>query len=412
MPTSFLREHALTAYQAALGAVGGRACVARYLRGHPAGFVTHVAAVGKAAVHMTAGAMDVLDGQVRAALAVTKRGYAEPLFAPDGRVTVMESAHPVPDDASLETGRALLGFVQDAPPDAGFLFLVSGGASSLAEVLPDGVGAEALSRINAWLLASGLPIGDMNRIRKRVSRIKGGRLAAALEGRPALNLMISDVPGDDPRVIGSGPLVPHGPDDIRVDDLDLPDWLSAIAESAPPLSPTTCFGNVESVIVARPALAREAARVACERVGHPVRMHGELLEGDAVAAGVEVARRLVEGPPGAEIWASETTVVLPEHPGRGGRCQSLALAAATVLAGRDDMVLLAAGTDGTDGPGEDAGALVDGGTIRRGGTADSSARESLDAADAGTYLDRSGDLINTGPTGTNVMDIIIGLKSE
>ena len=412
LSATLLRKHALSAYQAALDAVGGRACVEKHLRVHRPGFVTHIAAVGKAAVHMTAGAMDVLASQISRALVITKRGYAEPLFAAAAPVTVMESAHPVPDDSSLAAGTALLRFVEAAPRDAGFLFLVSGGASSLAEVLPPGVGADDLSRINSWLLGSGLPIGDMNRIRKRVSRIKGGRLAAALDGRRALNLMISDVPGDDPRVIGSGLLVPHSPDDIRIDDLEPPDWLAAIAGRAPPLPGEACFRGVDSVIVARPSLAREAAREACERVGHAVNVHGTLLEGEAVTAGIEAARSLVAGPPGAQIWASETTVVLPEKPGRGGRCQSLALAAATVLAGRKDAVLLAAGTDGTDGPGEDAGALVDGGTIQRGEAMGCSARASLEAADAGTFLHHSGDLVNTGPTGTNVMDIIIGLKSE
>lgn len=412
MPATLLRKHALSAYQAALDAVGGRTCVAGHLRAHGAEYVTHIAAVGKAAVHMTAGAMDVLGDQIRRALVITKRGYAEPLFAPAAPVTVMESAHPVPDDSSLAAGTALLAFIEYAPPDAGFLLLVSGGASSLAEVLPDGVGSGDLSRINAWLLASGLPIGDMNRIRKRISSIKGGRLAAALDGRRALNLMISDVPGDDPRVIGSGPLVAHVPDDIRIDDLELPGWLAVIAERAPPLSSEACFRGVEYAIVAHPALARDAARDACERAGHAVRVHGKLLQGDAVDAGMAVSRCLIDGPAGAQIWASETTVVLPDKPGRGGRCQSLALAAATVLAGREQTVLLAAGTDGTDGPGEDAGALVDGRTVERGEAAGCDARESLVAADAGTFLDQSGDLIHTGPTGTNVMDIIIGLKSE
>lgn len=410
LSSTLLRKHALSAYHAALAVVGGRACVKDHLRAHPADFVSHIAAVGKAAVHMTAGALDVLENQVNRALVITKRGYAEPLFKPGAPVTVLESAHPVPDASSLAAGSALLEFVEKAPADAGFLFLVSGGASSLAEVLPRGIAADELSRINAWLLASGLPIGDMNRIRKRVSRLKGGRLAAALDGRRALNLMISDVPQDDARVIGSGPLVPHAVDDINVDDLDLPDWLREMAEGAPKLPSPDSFRSVDSAIVARPALAREAAGAACARAGYSVRVHEALLEGDAGAAGIDVARALIDGPAGAQVWASETTVVLPDKPGRGGRCQSLALSAATVLAGRDDSVLLAAGTDGTDGPGEDAGALVDGGTIRRGKTNGCDAGQSLNSADAGTFLDNSGDLVNTGPTGTNVMDLIIGLK--
>jgi glycerate 2-kinase len=404
------RKLLLNAYQAAIRQVGGRASVARYMKNNDADYVTHLAAVGKAAIHMAAGALDVIGDRVESALVITKRGYDEPLFQNKDAVRVMESSHPVPDVSSLAAGAALHQFVREAPPDAGLLLLVSGGASSLVEVLPEGVVEDKLARINSWLLASGLPIGAMNRVRKRVSRIKGGRLADALNGRRALCLMISDVPGDDPKVIGSGPLVPHEPDDIDVSGIDLPDWLQAIADRAPPLSDNRLFDKVRWEIVARPEDARKAAGEELTTAKRQARIHGSLLEGEAAKAGAKTARRLIEGPPGAEIWASETTVVLPERPGRGGRCQSFALAAALEIAGRDDIVLLAAGTDGSDGPGEDAGALVDGETIQRGQLAGLDPRRCLESADAGSFLDASGDLLNTGPTGTNVMDLIIGLK--
>lgn len=406
------RKQLLDAYQAAIQVVGGRECVARYLKHNDAKFVTHVAAVGKASVHMAAGALDVIGERVSSALVITKRGYDEPLFKPGDPVTVMESSHPVPDEHSLEAGAALELFVRKAPADAGLLLLVSGGASSLVEVLPEGVEQDNLARINSWLLASGLAIGAMNRVRKCVSRIKGGRLAEALNGRRALCLMISDVPGDDPKVIGSGPLVPHEPTDIDVSDLDLPAWLEEIADRAPPLSDRRRFENVTLEVIARPADARNAAGKALVAAGRAVRIHTETLEGEAAEAGARTARRLMEGPAGAEIRASETTVVLPESPGRGGRCQSFALAAALEIAGRDDIVLLAAGTDGTDGPGEDAGALVDGDTIQRGRLAGLEPHGCLENADAGSFLHASGDLLNTGPTGTNVMDLIIGLKTR
>lgn len=404
------RKLLLDAYQAAIRRVGGRASVARYLKDNDTEFVTHLAAVGKAAVHMAAGALDVIGDRVESALVITKRGYGEPLFESKDNVTVMESSHPVPDASSLAAGAALYEFVREAPPDAGLLLLVSGGASSLVEVLPEGVAEDNLARINSWLLASGLAIGEMNRVRKRVSRIKGGRLADALRGRRALCLMISDVPGDDPKVIGSGPLVPHGPEDIDVSDIDLPNWLETIAEKAPRLSDKRMFDKVRWEIVARPADARKAAGEVLAAAKRRTRIHGSLLEGEAAEAGARTARRLVQGEPGAEIWASETTVVLPENPGRGGRCQSFALAAALEIAGRDDIVLLAVGTDGSDGPGEDAGALVDGETIQRGRPAGLDPVDCLENADAGSFLDASGDLVNTGPTGTNVMDLIIGLK--
>ncbi|MDH3315602.1 MAG: DUF4147 domain-containing protein [Gammaproteobacteria bacterium] len=404
------RKQLLDAYQAAIGVVGGRECVARYLKNNDTDFITRVAAVGKASVHMAAGALDVLGPRVESALVVTKRGYDEPLFSRGDPVTVMESSHPVPDEHSLKAGAALEEFVRTAPLNAGLLLLVSGGASSLVEVLPESVAEDNLSRINSWLLASGFAIGAMNRVRKRISRIKAGRLAEALKGRRALCLMISDVPGDDPKVIGSGLLVPHQPDDIDVSDLDLPGWLQAIEERAPPLCRDSLFENVRLEVVARPADARNAAGEALAAMHHQARVHAKLLEGDAAAVGAQIAQRLMRGPAGVEIWASETTVVLPESPGRGGRCQSFALAAALEIAGRDDIVVLAAGTDGTDGPGEDAGAMVDGGTIQRGQADGLDPGRCLASADAGSFLAASGDLVNTGPTGTNVMDLIIGMK--
>ncbi len=404
------RKQLLNAYQAAIRVVGGRECVARYLKNNDADFVTRVAAVGKASVHMAAGALDVLGPRVESALVITKRGYDEPLFRRGDPVTVMESSHPVPDEHSLKAGAALEEFVRTAPLNAGLLLLVSGGASSLVEVLPESVAEDNLYRINSWLLASGFAIGAMNRVRKRISRIKAGRLAEALKGRRALCLMISDVPGDDPKVIGSGLLVPHQSDDIDVSDLDLPGWLQAIEEQAPPLCRESLFENVRLEVVARPGDARNAAGEALAAAHRQARVHAKLLEGDAAAVGAQIAQRLMRGPAGAEIWASETTVVLPESPGRGGRCQTFALAAALEIAGRDDVVLLAAGTDGTDGPGEDAGAMVDGGTIQRGQTDGLDPGRCLERADAGSFLAASGDLVNTGPTGTNVMDLIIGMK--
>lgn len=406
------RSQLLDAYRAAIQVVGGRECVARYLKNNDTNFITHVAAAGKASVHMAAGALDVLRSQVRSALVITKRGYGEPLFQSGDPVRVLEASHPVPDEHSLAAGAALYEFVRAAPAGAGLLLLVSGGASSLVEVLPEGVAEDNLARINSWLLASGFAIGAMNRVRKRVSRIKGGRLAEPLKRRRALCLMISDVPGDDPKVIGSGPLVPHEPGDIDVSSLDLPEWLEEIAEKAPPLPDPRLFENVHLDVIARPADACDAAGKRLAAARHPARVHATLLEGEAAETGAQTARRLVEAPPGAEIWASETTVVLPESPGRGGRCQSFALAAALEIAGRDDIVLLAAGTDGTDGPGEDAGALVDGDTVRRGQAAGFDPRRCLEGADAGSFLQASGDLVNTGPTGTNVMDLIIGLKTK
>jgi glycerate 2-kinase len=142
----------------------------------------------------------------------------------------------------------------------------------------------------------------------------------------------------------------------------------------------------------------------------PVQVHEPFVDGPAGPAGRRLARALLGGPPGLHIWGGETTVVLPDSPGRGGRNQHLALAAAIELSGRPDVLLLSAGTDGTDGPTDDAGALVDGATLERARDAGLTAAASLARADSGTLLEASGDLIRTGPTGTNVMDLILGWR--
>lgn len=407
----------LAAYGAALQAVGGRQRTRDVLAEQTAsanwrGGRLGVVAIGKAAAHMLAGAFDTLGERVGRSLLITKHGHVEPLWPAGAPVTCIESAHPLPDYTSLAAGRALLEFLDaDVADEQGLVFLVSGGASSLVEALGEGLGDEVLAEVGGWLLASGLPITAINRVRKRLSRIKAGRLATHLHGRKALHLMISDVPGDDPRIIGSGLLVEHAPADIAVDGLPLPDWLRTLASDAPPLAPAQAFENVRTLIIARPDDARRAATESLRRAGYEVQLHEQLKEGEAAPTGRALVTELLTGSASVHVWAGETTVTLPDNPGRGGRCQNLALAAAEVIAGREDVWLLAAGTDGSDGPVEDAGALVDGGTVARGRDAGLDSGAAIERADAGTFLEASGDLLNTGPTGTNVMDLMIALRS-
>ncbi|MCG7868865.1 MAG: hydroxypyruvate reductase, partial [Candidatus Thiodiazotropha taylori] len=165
-------------------------------------------------------------------------------------------------------------------------------------------------------------------------------------------------------------------------------------------------------IVANLDAAKSAAAEEAEALGFSVSVSAEFLDGEAADTGRELADQVIKGPPGITIWGGETRVNLPPQPGRGGRNQHLALAAAEVLSGAEDCLLLSAGTDGTDGPTDDAGALVDGATLKRVEGLGLSAGQSLSAADAGTLLEASGDLITTGPTGTNVMDLVVGLKYE
>lgn len=392
-----------------VAAVDGRHRVYDHLTRHPLDPPVHLIAIGKAATRMALGAHEVLGGAIVSGLVITKHGYAELLPWP-----VREAGHPWPDDASLAAGRELLDFINGLDRQAQVLLLLSGGASALVEALPAGVTLADLRTVNDWLLGSGRDIVRCNRVRKRLSLIKGGRLARRLAPRRVTCLAISDVPGDDPRVIGSGLLTPD--DTVLTEPIDdAPRPLRELLAHAPvlPAVGDAGFGNVSYTIIARSSDAVAAAVAAAQRRGMTAQAMPTLLQGEATAAGVALARALLESPaPRFVVWGGETTVTLPPTPGRGGRNQSLALAAATILAGRDNVYLLAAGTDGSDGPTEDAGALVDGGTIARGRDAGFDAEVCLRRADAGSFLAASGDLIQTGPTGTNVMDLVMGWRCQ
>ncbi len=409
MATTESRKELLSLLVTALDAVSGEAVVRRYFERHPISRSCYLVAIGKAAAAMTTGAVAALASNLRRGLVITKYGHGAGL-PHDHRLQLIESGHPLPDEQSLAAGDALLAFIAATPADAQLVFLISGGASSLVEVLPAGMDIDRLRRLNDWLLASGLPIDAMNRVRKSISGIKAGRLAACLEQRPCLSLMLSDVPSDEPAVIGSGLLVPHGESELSLEGIDLPGWISELLQKQVPLPEWSAFRDIHGVLLASNSTARHALAEAGKETGHAVRLHDENYQGDAGKLGRQFAREVIQGEPGIRIWGGESTVRLPAGPGRGGRNQHLALAAAQVLAGHDDCLLLAIGTDGSDGPTEDAGALVDGGTIARGEGEGFDATRALKRADAGTFLEASGDLIQTGPTGTNVMDLVIGLK--
>jgi len=396
-------------FDRALEAVGGRQSVRRALKARSIDMPVTLIAVGKAAQSMTEGAWDVLGERIRGGLVISKPGHLAPEWLARFSLEGIEGGHPVPTEGSLSAGRRLQEVLEEAGEET-LLFLISGGASSLVEVPVSGLGLSDLARLNEWLLGSGLPIEAMNLVRKSVSLIKGGGLLAALGGRRVRALAISDVPGDDLRVIGSGLLVPEHDLASRLAALDLPDWLHDWTDRGLMERAGIPARGPEIELVATLDVAKDRAVAAAEAAGVEAHLHREFLEGDAAERGRDLANRLIEGQVGLHIWGGETTVQLPASPGRGGRNQHLALAAAVELAGRDDCFLLSAGTDGTDGPTEDAGALVDGGTLERGGLEGRDSGSALAAADAGSFLAASSDLLHTGPTGTNVMDLVLGLR--
>ena len=377
------RELLLELYRAGLARVDGRRCVREALSrppGRPEGKVW-VAAIGKAASAMALGAHEVLGDALGDVLLVTKPGHvAQELRGMPG-VEIHESGHPVPDERSLRAGQRLLRWLEMLPPAATPLFLISGGASALVEVPKAGVKLEDLVRVSQQGLATDLTIAEINSQRTRLSQIKGGRLAARLGDREGRALLISDVPGDDPGLIGSGILAPApGGDRIQRQVIaSVDDAIEAIAADA----------------TRRGLTARRAAR---------------RFAGDASRLSVQFTHELALGQVQVRVWGGESTVRLPEHPGRGGRNQHLALTAARLIAGYPQLMLLAAGTDGSDGPTEDAGAVVDADTCGRIALMGLDPDDCLRRADSGTALEAAGALVRTGPTGTNVADLVIGLK--
>lgn len=378
-------ELLLDLLNAALAPVEGRRCVREALRARP--LAPHeapvwAAAVGKAAGAMALGARDALGRSLERLLVITKSGHLAPELLAIPGMEAHESAHPVPDARSLAAGQRLLEWVAGLPPGVSPLFLISGGASSLVEVPESGVSLAQLAQISAGALADGISIEELNARRARLSRIKGGRLSALLEGRAARALFISDVPDDDPAIIGSGLL---GPAPDRTD-------------------------RIERQVIASVDQAMEGVLAAASRRGLTAQRAPRRFDGDAAMLAARFIHELSMGASQVRVWGGESTVHLPAHPGAGGRNQHLALAAAKLLPDFPELLLLAVGTDGTDGPTDAAGGLVDAETCARVALAGLDADDCLRRADSGTALAAADGLVRTGPTGTNVADLVIGLK--
>jgi hydroxypyruvate reductase len=373
------RELLLDLFRIGIAAVDGRRRVRAALAGRaPAGRVS-VFAVGKAAAAMMQGAVDALGDGLERGLVVAPEGAIPPALAGRPGMQALEGGHPRPDERSLAAGRALLEFAAATPAGGRALLLVSGGASALLEVPAAGVSLEDLRALFDRALSERLDIERLNRERIKLSAVKGGRLPGLFRGASVEALMISDVPRDDPAVLASGLL------------------------DSPGLAPRL-VGSIDEALEAI-VRAAEARGIRAER-------GTERLAGDAEATARRICHELAVGNADLQVHGGETVVRLPARPGRGGRCQHLAVAAAQAIAGHAELMLLAAGTDGRDGASEDAGAIVDGGTIERAADAGLDAAAALEAADCGPLLEATGDLLYTGPTGTNVGDVVLALRRQ
>ncbi|MGD8812216.1 MAG: DUF4147 domain-containing protein [Thioalkalispiraceae bacterium] len=407
-----MRDTLLDCFQKTLQMIHGEHCVQQALAQHPISEKQcNVVAIGKAAQAMAQGAEKVLAKNLMNGLLITKHQHSDS-GALSSCWQCHEASHPVPDETSLAAGRYLLEFIE-THDDLPILFLISGGASSLVEVLPAHISLAQWQALNNWLLPSGLDISSINSVRKTVSGIKGGKLLGYLHDRDIHALMISDVPGDQVHVIGSGLLFNVAHEQTLNSNIKMPDWINDLIDNPDRSGINTVQGQLASQqIIASNRLAMQSAADIMRQAGYPVYWHDEFFGGDTGQTAAELANYLQnDAEPGFHIWGGETTMILPQKPGRGGRNQHLALAAAYALAGNEQVTLLAAGTDGTDGPTEDAGAIVDGGTIARGQLAGLEVEEHLTHADSGRFLEASGDLLYTGPTGTNVMDLVMAIKT-
>ena len=367
-------------FRAGLERVDGRRCVRAALAAAPPGRFA-AAAIGKAALAMALGAQEALGESLERLLVICPDERPDQSLGDRPGLEIHRSAHPVPDERSLHAGARLLSWLEALPAEVTPLFLISGGASALVEVPISGVTLDELVRVARRGLAEGQDIAALNAARAALSQIKGGRLAARLGGRPALALFISDVPGDDPALIGSGLLGPApGGDSIR------------------------------RTVIASIDMAMDAVVEAAQARGLSARRARTRFAGDVARLAVQFTHELALGKAQIRVWGGESTLRLPATPGRGGRNQHLALAAARLLAGYPDLALLVAGTDGIDGPTAETGAVVDGETCGRIALHGLDCDESLRRADSGTALAAAGALLRIGPTGTNVADLVIGAK--
>ncbi len=418
-----LRHDAIAIYDAAVDGVEPRHALTRALALTPPPERVRLLAFGKAAYAMTAAAvqhLERLDIPVSGGVIIT----TDPGASPDPRLRRLVGDHPLPGAQSEAAADALAEAIRPADAREETWVLLSGGTTSLIGAPVAGISSTEYRLLMQTLGRAGMPIGDLNRARKRFSRWGAGRLAAALHPGRTRVFTMSDVPGDQPEDIGSGPCAPDPTTASEIADLlrhlntDIPElafrWLDRVARgdrAETPKPDDRAFDVVSTRVIGSNAVAREHAAIRARALGYETIIDREPVTGEAADAGQWIAARALELRPGtAWISGGETTVTLGLDHGVGGRCQELALAAARFLAptaGRPPVVVLAAGTDGRDGPTDAAGAVVHGGTWSAIRAAGGDPERSLVRHDAYPALRTAGALLRPGLTGTNVMDVMI-----
>jgi glycerate 2-kinase len=409
-PTFLLRRM----FDAAIARAMPDKCLPPFLP-HPPKGQTIVVGAGKAAATMAKAVEEHWHGEL-SGLVVTRYGH----HAPTKRVEVVEAAHPVPDVAGREAAERILKMVQGLSRDDLVLCLISGGGSALLTLPAPGLTLQDKQAINRLLLKSGANIAEMNCVRKHLSAIKGGRLAAASYPAKVVTLTISDVPGDDPAVIASGPTVPDRTtfadalailEKYRIiEPVSVVEHLRAAREETPkPGDPR--FAGTQAHMIAAPQQSLEAAAEVARQAGITPLILGDSLEGESrevalVHAGI--ARQVVRhgqpvAPPCVLLSGGETTVTV-RGKGRGGRNAEFLLALSVALDGEPGIYAMAGDTDGVDGTEDNAGAMVTPDTLQRAASLGLDAKAHLADNDGYTFFSGLGDLVKTGPTLTNVND--------
>jgi hydroxypyruvate reductase len=402
-------------FDAAVRAADPRAVLAAHLPDKPRGRCV-VVGMGKAAATMAQALETAWPDVALSGVVVTREGHA----VPTRRIEVLEASHPVPDSRSEAGARRLLEAVRGLGPEDLVVALVSGGGSALAALPAPGLTLADKRAVNKALLESGAAIGEMNTVRKHLSAIKGGRLAAVAAPARVVTLTISDVPGDDPGVIASGPTVadPTSYGDARAIvnrfGIALPPAAAARLEAGADETPKP--GNLAEDVrmIATPAMALAAAAGVAREAGVTPLILGDALEGEAREAGTLLAgiaksvraHAVPVAAPALLLSGGETTVTIgPDEPGRGGRNTEFLLALAVALGGERGIWALAGDTDGIDGTEDAAGAVVTPDTLARARAAGLDPRAMLTRHDSYSLFAAIGDLVVTGPTLTNVNDI-------
>lgn len=403
-----------TLFDAAVAAADPRKVLAEHLPPRPKGRCI-VVGCGKSAAVMAAALEDAWPDVPLQGTVVTRYGHS----VPTRRIEVIEASHPVPDANSERGARRLLESVQDLSPHDLVLALISGGGSALCALPAPGLTLADKQAINRALLASGANISEMNCVRKHLSAIKGGRLAAAASPARVVTLAISDVPGDDPAVIASGPTVPDrtsfadAREIIARYRIELPPNVARHLEQASDETPEQ-LPNSEFRLIATPMMALQSMAETARTFGLTPLVLGDALEGESrdmgiVQASIARSARAHGEPvrrPAVILSGGETTVTLSGNPaGHGGRNTEFLLSLAVALAGAPDIWAIAGDTDGLDGMDDIAGAIVTPDTLARARARGCDPRAMLTGHDSHTLFATIGDAIRTGPTLTNVNDV-------